>query len=313
MTTAAVGRDLVVPLDAASELAAVGGKGASLARMARAGLPVPPGFSVTTAAYRDFVSSAALRARILDEVARVDPRRPDTAAAAAEQIRTWFLEHPVPAATPAAITAAYAGLGAEVAVAVRSSATAEDLPGLSVGQQDTFLDIRGPDALLDAVRRCWASLWTARAIVYRLGHDVAAADVALAVVVQELVAAESAGVLFTRDPVTGSDAIVVNASWGLGDAVVGGRVTPDSYVVERTTGGIRDQVVADKAVMTVRGPAGTVDVAVPPPRRRAAVLSRADAGELGRLGVRIEQLYGMPMDVEWARSGAASGSCRAGR
>ncbi len=304
MTTAEVGRDLVVPLDAASELAVVGGKGASLARMARAGLPVPPGFSVTTAAYRDFVSSAGLRARILDEVARVDPRHPDTAAAAAEQIRTWFLEHPVPADTAAAITAAYAGLGAEVPVAVRSSATAEDLPGLSfAGQQDTFLDIRGPDALLDAVRRCWASLWTARAIVYRLGHDVAAADVALAVVVQELVAAESAGVLFTRDPVTGSDAIVVNASWGLGDAVVGGRVTPDSYVLERTTGGIRDQVVADKAVMTVRGPAGTVDVAVPPPLRRAAVLSRAEAGELARLGVRIEQLYGMPMDVEWARSG----------
>lgn len=293
---------VVVPLDAAdADLALVGGKGASLARLAGAGLPVPPGFDVTTVAYRDFVTAGGLQERILAAVAEVDPDRPETAQAASDRILRWFAESPVPEVIAEAVGKAYAEMGDEVAVAVRSSATAEDLPEMSfAGQQDTFLNIRGEAAVLDAVRRCWASLWTARAIDYRLRNGVAADEVALAVVVQELVPAEAAGVLFTRDPVTGAgEDVMVNAAWGLGESIVGGQVTPDTYVVSRD-GQVRDQVVSDKAVMTVRTAEGTREQPVPADRRDVAVLSPAGAGELAGLGVRIEELYGRPMDVEWA-------------
>ncbi|SDY04380.1 pyruvate, water dikinase [Saccharopolyspora shandongensis] len=293
---------VVVPLDAAdADLALVGGKGASLARLAGAGLPVPPGFDVTTVAYRDFAATAGLQERILAAVAEVDPDRPETAQAASGKIQQWFAESPVPEEIAEAIRAAYAGMGEDVPVAVRSSATAEDLPEMSfAGQQDTYLNIRGETAVLDAVRRCWASLWTARAIDYRLRNGVAADEVALAVVVQELVPAEAAGVLFTRDPVTGAgEDVLVNAAWGLGEAIVGGQVTPDTYVVARD-GQVREQVVGDKAVMTVRTAEGTREEPVPEGRRGVPVLSPAEAGELAALGVRIEELYRCPMDVEWA-------------
>ncbi|MEV5535730.1 PEP/pyruvate-binding domain-containing protein [Saccharopolyspora shandongensis] len=293
---------VVVPLDAAdADLALVGGKGASLARLAGAGLPVPPGFDVTTVAYRDFAATGGLQERILAAVAEVEPDRPETAQAASEKIQQWFAESPVPAEIADAIRAAYAGMGEDVAVAVRSSATAEDLPDMSfAGQQDTYLNIRGEAAVLDAVRRCWASLWTARAIDYRLRNQVADDEVALAVVVQELVPAEAAGVLFTRDPVTGAgEDVLVNAAWGLGESIVGGHVTPDTYAVSRD-GQVREQAVGDKAVMTVRTAEGTREEPVPEQRRGVPVLSPAQAGELAALGVRIEELYGSPMDVEWA-------------
>ncbi|MEV4287674.1 PEP/pyruvate-binding domain-containing protein [Nonomuraea bangladeshensis] len=277
--------NLVLPLaDPAAELALAGGKGASLARLARAGLPVPRGFHVTTAAYRAFVAG------FRDEI---DPRDPEGAAA-------LFARHEIPEQVAAAIREAYAGLGDDVAVAVRSSATAEDLPELSfAGQQDTFLNVRG-DGLLPAVLRCWASLWNARAIAYRDRNGVPHDDVALAVVVQELVDADAAGIMFTADPVTGAlDETVINASWGLGEAVVGGQVTPDTLVLR---GGevVREQV-GDKTVMTVRTPDGTEDRPVPAGLRRAPVLSAAQAAELAALGARVQDLYGVPMDVEWAR------------
>ncbi|MGA4989666.1 PEP/pyruvate-binding domain-containing protein [Nonomuraea bangladeshensis] len=277
--------NLVLPLDdPAADLALAGGKGASLARLARAGLPVPRGFHVTTAAYRAFVAG------FRDEI---DPRDPEGAAA-------LFARHEIPEPVAAAIREAYAGLGDDVAVAVRSSATAEDLPELSfAGQQDTFLNVRG-DGLLPAVLRCWASLWNARAIAYRDRNGVPHDDVALAVVVQELVDADAAGIMFTADPVTGAlDETVINASWGLGEAVVGGQVTPDTLVLR---GGeiVREQV-GDKTVMTVRTPDGTEDRPVPAELRRAPVLSAAQAAELAALGTRVQDLYGVPMDVEWAR------------
>ncbi|MEZ7129808.1 PEP/pyruvate-binding domain-containing protein [Nonomuraea sp. AD125B] len=277
--------NLVLPLDdPAADLALAGGKGASLARLARAGLPVPRGFHVTTAAYRAFVAG------FRDEI---DPRDPEGTAA-------LFARHEIPDQVAAAIREAYAGLGDDVAVAVRSSATAEDLPELSfAGQQDTFLNVRG-DGLLPAVLRCWASLWNARAIAYRDRNGVPHDDVALAVVVQELVDADAAGIMFTADPVTGAlDETVINASWGLGEAVVGGQVTPDTLVL-RGGAVVREQV-GDKTVMTVRTPDGTEDRPVPAELRRAPVLSAAQAAELAALGTRVQDLYGVPMDVEWAR------------
>jgi rifampicin phosphotransferase len=280
---------LVLPLDdPAADLATVGGKGASLARMIRAGLPVPGGFHVTTAAYRAFVQP------FRDEI---DPDDPERTAAV-------FARHDVPAPVAEEILCAYRALGEDVPVAVRSSATVEDLPELSfAGQQDTYLNIRSDD-LLDAVKRCWASLWNARAIAYRDQRPVPDEEVALAVVVQELVEADAAGVMFTANPVTGArDETVINASWGLGEAVVGGQVTPDTIVVSGDR--VLQANISDKTVMTVRTPAGTNERPVPDELRRKPVLTEAQAVGLAALGARVQQLYEVPTDVEWvSRDGA---------
>ena len=181
----------------------VGGKGANLARLTRAGFPVPGGFFVTTAAYRAFVAANHLQPAILAAVAEADPGNPATLDAAAGAILARFTAGAVPGAVASAVAAAYAGLGAPP-VAVRSSATAEDLADLSfAGQQETYLNVIGAPGLQDAIVRCWASLWTARAIGYRARNGIAPDDVALAVVVQEMVPAEASGVLFTANPLTG--------------------------------------------------------------------------------------------------------------
>ena len=281
----------VLPLDGSTDLTIVGGKGASLARLAAAGLPVPPGFHVTTGAYREFVAADGLDREIRDALELAEP---------APVIAEAFARRALPAATAAAIRTAHGSLSGPVAV--RSSATAEDLPDLSfAGQHDTFLNVAADD-LLDAVKRCWASLWTARAIDYRTRHGVDPADVVLAVVVQELVPADSAGVLFTANPVTGArDELVIDAAWGLGEAVVGGRVTPDTHVLARGTHEVRARTVNDKAVRTVPTPTGTAEEPVPEDLCRAPVLDDAAAAELAALGERIHELYGTPMDVEWAR------------
>ncbi|MEU8433488.1 PEP/pyruvate-binding domain-containing protein [Streptomyces sp. NPDC029216] len=233
-------------------------------------------------------------------------------------MRAFFEETELPGSLREAIVTAYARLGegqnegegddgdgggGDMTVAVRSSATAEDLPDLSfAGQQDTYLNIRGEDALLSAVRDCWASLWTDRAITYRDRAGIAHQDVALAVVVQKLAAADAAGVMFTIDPLGGpADRMVLNAAWGLGEAVVSGLVTPDTMYVDRGTLEITDRLTASKEVMTVPTDDGTREVAVPADRRDAPVLSDFEAVELARLGNRIEELYAEPRDVEWAR------------
>ncbi|HVK23206.1 MAG TPA: PEP/pyruvate-binding domain-containing protein [Actinokineospora sp.] len=278
---------VTLPLDAAAaDLATVGGKGASLARLARAGLPVPTGFHITTDAYHAFVAGG-LEETLSDALTRGDAAEVIAAAFAEHDLPPW-LAQPIREAIP------------DGPVAVRSSATAEDLPELSfAGQHDSYLNITGADAVLDAVKRCWASLWTARAIGYRAMHGIDGADVAIAVVVQELVPADAAGVLFTANPVTGArDEQVVNAAWGLGESVVGGHVTPDTYVVR--AGQVTSRKVADKTVMTVRTETGTEERPVPEDRRREAVLDAAQAIELAELGTRIQRLYGVPMDIEWA-------------
>jgi pyruvate,water dikinase len=185
---------------------------------------------------------------------------------------------------------------------VRSSATAEDLPEASfAGQQETFLNVQGPDAVLDAVRKCWASLWTSRAIAYRTRQGIAPDQMALAVVVQRLAPAEAAGILFTADPVSGRrDRAVINAAWGLGEAIVGGLVTPDTLVVDRASGSVIARQTAEKAVMTVRTEGGTSEQPAPEALRAEPVLDDRRAGELAALGEQIEGLYGMPMDIEWA-------------
>ena len=257
---------LVMALDdPAGVLETVGGKGASLARLARAGFAVPPGFDVTTGAYLDFVERGGLREPMMAAMSAVDVTDPVTFKVASERISALFAGRAIPAATAAAIVRAYAALGDDVAVAVRSSATAEDLPGMSAaGQQDTYLNIRGADSVLDAVRRCWASLWTPRAIGYRARYGVVAGHAQMGVVVQQFVPADAAGVLFTVNPAaSGRDQVVLNASWGLGEAIVGGQVTPDIVVVDRAGGGIIDYRVGSKSVMTVPAGIGTRDQDTP--------------------------------------------------
>ncbi|MFD7021584.1 PEP/pyruvate-binding domain-containing protein [Promicromonospora sukumoe] len=304
-----VTHSFTLPLDdpAAVDLAVTGGKGSSLARLVAAGLPVPDGFHVTTDAYRSAVAGAPQQA-ILAAAQDVDPGRPETHEAAAARIAEVFAALEIPEPLADAVGAGYTSLraAAEPAVAVRSSATAEDLPGMSfAGQQDSFLNIQGEDALLRAVRDCWASLWTARAIGYRARRGIPADDVTLAVVVQRLVDADAAGVLFTVDPMTGSrDRVLINAAWGLGEAVVGGRVTPDTFYVDRV-GGAVERAVSTKDVRTVRTAGGTRTDPVPAALRDRPSLTDEQAVRLAALGVRIEELYGVAMDVEWAlRDGA---------
>jgi pyruvate,water dikinase len=294
----------VIPLySSEATLARAGGKGMSLSRLARAGLPVPEGFCVATEAYRRFVADAALQPLILEALDGLRAEQLESLEAASARIAELFRAAPLSEDLEEEILAAYSAMG-PVAVAVRSSATAEDLAEASfAGQQDTYLNVSGGSSVLDATRRCWASLWNARAIGYRLKRGIDQASLALAVVVQELVLASAAGVMFTANPLNGRrDQLVINAAWGLGESVVSGAVSPDTIVLDKASGRILERRVADKERMTLRARGGTREEAVPESWRRKSVLSRAESVELAALGSRVEGIYGRPMDVEWAFS-----------
>ncbi len=288
--------------DPLATLDTVGGKGSSLSRLVYAGFPVPDGYHVTTAAYRRFVELNGLLPGILAALEGVDLARPQTLEAASREIFDGFARSQIPEEIASAVVQVYSALpGSSPAVAVRSSATAEDLPEASfAGQQDTYLNVSGPEAVLKAVCRCWASLWTARAIGYRARQDISPESVALAVVVQLLVPAEAAGILFTANPINGDrEQLLINASWGLGEAVVGGAVTPDTLTLDKSSGEVIDRITAEKLVQTVRTNGGTAESPVPESLRTVPVLSDEQAAELASLGMEIEELYGRPMDIEW--------------
>jgi len=245
-------------------LSEIGGKGQSLARLASAGLPVPNGFHVTTAAYNDFVARHHLEDSIEAQLATITESADEVPDDVASTIAALFTDHEIQPEIATGVLQAYHKLGS-LTVAVRSSATAEDLPDASfAGQQESFLNVSGNDQLLDAVRRCWASLWTARAITYRRRHHIPADEVSLAVVVQLIVAADASGIVFTADPVTGDDTLIeINAAWGLGEAVVGGQVTPDTITVDRASGRIMLTLINVKTIMTGLADDGTVTLPVP--------------------------------------------------
>ncbi|MDQ0770806.1 phosphohistidine swiveling domain-containing protein [Pseudarthrobacter defluvii] len=294
-------------------LAVVGGKAANLGELLSAGLPVPEGFCLTTAAYRQAVAAggsvlpalAGVYADLSAGAATIEPGRLNELAGTA---RAAILAAPLPAAVSAAVEQAYAGLGPDVPVAVRSSATAEDLPFASfAGQQDTYLNVVGVPAVLDAVRRCWASLWTDRATAYRAGLGMDPAGVALAVVVQRMVDAETAGVMFTANPLTGSRRqVVIDASPGLGEAVVSGAVNPDHFVVDALTGRVLDQELGAKGVEVRPVPGGGTQIRELPEDHGAACLAERQLRALARLGLQAEEHFGSPQDTEWAigRTGA---------
>ena len=293
-------RDSTIPT-----LAAVGGKAINLCRLTVANFPVPPGFVVTTDGYVTFVEQNQIAARIAQLAESIDENDTAQLDVVSAQIRALFTDRPMPASLAEEILTAYRQLrdaGGE-RVAVRSSATAEDLPEASfAGQQDTYLNIRGEAALLKAVQSCWGSLWTARAVAYRAKQDLASMDgLAMAVVVQQMVAAEAAGVMFTANPVTGAeDEIVINAAWGLGEAIVSGEVTPDNIIVEKATGKIKEIAVSEKMAMTLMLDDGTKEVELDEERRRARVLDDDHVARLAAIGRDIEQHYGTPQDIEWA-------------
>ena len=297
-------QEYVVPLERLdrSSLPIAGGKGANLGELLRAGFPVPDGFCVTTAAYRRFVAAANIGDRVAALLARPGATAADSLAATGAAVRDLFYRAEVPADLQAAVLAAAAPLGL-TPLAVRSSATAEDLPEASfAGQQETYLNVVGGEALLDAVRRCWASLWTDRAIAYRERNGIPHAAVTLAVIVQLLVPAEAAGVLFTANPVTGKRTeITIDASLGLGEAVVAGLVSPDNYAVDKRTLAVIAKHVAAKALRLVTTPGGGTARA-PVPAAAGAVQALPDDAirDLARLGASIEAHFGWPQDVEWA-------------
>jgi rifampicin phosphotransferase len=291
--------------DPLATLENVGGKGMSLAKLIRAGLPVPDGFHVTTEAYRQFVTANDLQPKIIAALRMADMAIPASLETASHSIYELFEHAHIPAEVSDAIVDAYQALEDHHAVvAVRSSATAEDLPEASfAGQQETFLNIHGIDEVLDAVKDCWASLWTARAIAYRIRNKIDQNTVALAVVAQKLVFADAAGILFTANPLNGKrDETVINAAWGLGEAIVGGLVTPDTIIADKATGKIKQYDVAEKTIITVLTEKGTREDQLSDERRRSKVLNEAEVVELVGIARRIESYYGSPQDIEWCRA-----------
>ena len=285
----------------------VGGKGRSLSRLARAGFDVPGGFLVTTRAYRAFVEAhRGLKARILT---LAKPELVDGVVSfrqAADGIRQLFDAHDLPSAMRAEISAAYEALGHRPAVAVRSSATAEDAPDVSfAGQHDTCLNVTGADAVLTAVKDCWASLWTARAMGYRHERSMENDTAAMAVVVQTMVRSEISGIVFTANPASGDRAeLIVNSSFGLGETVVGGEVTADTHVLDRNGLTAKQTAISSKERMIVADVGqGTRTADVVSEQRQSACLSSAALSELAGLAIAVEDVFGgVPQDIEWALS-----------
>jgi pyruvate,water dikinase len=266
-----------------------GGKSANLGELLAADIPVPPGFAISTAAYEAFVREAGLEQMI----AAASPATSDATRAA-----------PMPDEIRAQVSEQYARLGDDVPVAVRSSAVGEDSAEATfAGQQDTYLWVRGADSVCDAVRDCWASLYSPTAIAYRARLGDTAHPPMMGVTVQAMVDAEVSGVMFTCNPVSGDPSMVaINASWGLGLAVVGGEVTPDDFLVSKVTGEVVREHIHPKGVQYVPDPAGdgAVRVAVDGDRREARSLERADLERLVDVGRRIERYFGCHQDIEWA-------------
>jgi pyruvate,water dikinase len=297
-----------LPLDTAeSSLEVLGGKGRSLARMAAAGLAVPGGFHVTADAYRRFVDENNLQSRILDLAKPEITGRTLSFDSASAGIQALFEEAKPSGDIVSQVCAGYAALGGDdPAVAVRSSANAEDLPDMSfAGQQDTYLNIRGEEALITAVRKCWSSLWTPRAISYRHQMGIDQDAVAMAVVVQLMVPSDVSGILFTANPATGERSeMIVNASFGLGEAVVGGQVTPDTYVVDREILAAKETTIGTKEQKIVcDGGQGTRTEDIAKSKRTLSSLSDEELRGLASRALEIEQLFdGVPQDIEWAFS-----------
>ncbi|MGB3906769.1 MAG: PEP/pyruvate-binding domain-containing protein [Anaerolineae bacterium] len=293
-----------------NSLPLVGGKNMSLGRMITADMPVPPGFAITTGAYEELLTKGDIKKEIQAILAEVDTENVSTVEEAGKVVRKLVRSAAVPQDVEQAIKDAYENLCekcnlAGMPVAVRSSATAEDLPGASfAGQQETYLWVMGPNEVVEATRNCWASLFTDRAITYRLKMGFPHEQVLISVGVQKMVNARAAGVMFTLNPLTGDRSrILIDANWGLGESVVKGEVTPDNYLVDKVTFNIGRRTISPKTVEYVveQMTGQVVQSEVPDERREQPCLEDREILELTRLAKAIEKHYdGQPQDIEWA-------------
>jgi pyruvate,water dikinase len=284
----------------------VGGKGASLGELQRAGITVPPGYVVTTTAFERFLASLERVSPMRALIGALDAEDLEAVTACSKALRRRFEETPLPAEVLAELDTAHAQLLRDCPaqpVAVRSSATCEDAADASfAGLQDTYLWVKGAAHMADRVRSCWSSLYSVESISYRLKHGFPEERVAMAVVVQHMVDARTAGVMFTRSPTTGDRSVVtIEGAWGLGSAVVGGEVTPDRWVLGKITGEISARDISDKSLQHAPAEEGGVRaIAVGEERRRLPCLNDEELQQLRALARQIERHYGGAQDIEWA-------------
>jgi pyruvate, water dikinase len=288
----------------AADVASAGGKAASLGELTRAGLRVPAGYVVTAEAFG--LAMGALEPAVRAEIGRLPADDVDAIGRCAAGVRARITAAPLPPEVAAEITAAHDRLGAP-AVAVRSSATLEDSPEASfAGLQDTYLAVRGVDAVLDRVRSCWASLYNDESVAYRRRMGLAEHGLAMAVVVQRMLSTRAAGVMFTRSPVTGDRSVVaIEGTWGLGSALVAGEVTPDSFTVSKVTGEITGRRIGAKLRLHSFVPhePGVSVLAMPAALRGRPCLTDDEARALALLARQVEEHFGSPQDIEWALLG----------
>ena len=282
----------------------VGGKGGSLGELTQAGIAVPPGFVVTTFAFEEFLGALEAHDSVRDKVEALDPHDLGAATRLSEQLRQRVLNEPMPPAVETAIMSALRELCADgQPVAVRSSATTEDAEDASfAGLQDTFLWVLTPEDMAQKVRECWGSLYSVESMIYRRKQDFPESGVAMAVVVQRMVDAACAGVMFTRSPTTGDKSVItIEGAWGLGSAVVSGEVTPDKWVVGKITGDISSRVISDKHAKQVPAPGGgIIEIELAGAERTSPCLTDEQLLGLREVGRKVERHYGKPQDIEWA-------------
>ena len=297
-----------------NSIAIAGGKGANLGEMYNLSLPIPPGFVVTAQTYQQFTERTKIKDKILDQLKGLNIEDTDQLQKVAQDIQNIINSTKVPEDIAEEIINYYGLLGSDknaddfvdskdVFVAVRSSATAEDLPSASfAGQQATFLNVKGKDQIVPAVRACWASLFTARAIYYRERNHFPHDKVFIAVVVQRMVNSEKSGIMFTINPATNQeDEIVIEAVYGLGEAIVGGEISPDTYILDKSTKAVKSMMVKKKEWGLFRNSQGNnVKLDIPKEKQERQVVPDSEIKELARLGKRIEEHYGSPQDIEWA-------------
>jgi pyruvate,water dikinase len=280
----------------------VGGKGGSLGELTRTGIPVPPGFVVTTGAFESFLAALEARGAIRSQVEALDPNDLGAATRLSEDLRRRVIEEPMPADVEQAILSAYGELAAN-AVAVRSSATTEDAEDASfAGLQDTFLWVLSGADMVHKVRECWGSLYSVESMTYRRKQGLPEEGVAMAVVVQTMVDARCAGVMFTRSPTTGDKSVItIEGAPGLGSAVVSGEVTPDRWVLGKITGEISVRDISDKHAKQVPAEGGGIrEVELQGDERTQPCLSDDELQKLREIGRKVERHYGKPQDIEWA-------------
>lgn len=285
----------------------VGGKNANLGEMVNAGIPVPPGFAVTSQSFQCYMDEAGLWDKVRETLSDVSPDDIKGVSHAGASIRQAILSTPIPDEIQKEIVTAYGSLcdkcgATDLPVAVRSSATAEDLDDASfAGQQDTYLWIWGNDEVVKATHECWASLFTDRAITYRMRVGFPQDGVLISVAIQKMVNSRSAGVMFTLDPVTGDRSkITIDANWGFGESIVQGMVSPDSFIIGKNPLSIKQSIIGQKDQKFVANGCGTVVEAVPFDDQVIPCISVAEIKEIAKMGLLIEKHYGSPQDIEWA-------------